>query len=45
MRQLLAERRPLYEEVADVVVPTDRIDPEQVTETVLAALDDLRAQS
>jgi shikimate kinase len=45
MRQLLAERRPLYEEVADVVVPTDRIDPEQVTETVLAALNVLRAQS
>ncbi|GAA4216552.1 shikimate kinase [Actinocatenispora rupis] len=40
MRHLLDARRPLYEEVADVVVPTDGIDPEQVAETVLLALSD-----
>ena len=42
MRHLLAQRRPYYEEVADVVVPTDGIDPDQVTEAVHAALTELR---
>ncbi|MGA8118049.1 MAG: shikimate kinase [Actinocatenispora sp.] len=40
MRHMLDKRRPYYEEVADVVVPTDGVDVEQVTETVLAALSD-----
>lgn len=40
MRHLLEARRPFYEEVADVVIPTDGIDAEQVAETVLLALSD-----
>ncbi|SDQ46552.1 shikimate kinase [Quadrisphaera sp. DSM 44207] len=34
---LLEQRRPLYEEVASVVVPTDGLTPERVAERVLAA--------
>ncbi len=45
MRHMLAQRRPYYEEVADVVVPTDGIGAEQVAETVLAALADPEVQA
>jgi len=38
MRQLLDERRPLYEEVASVTVKTDDVPPEAVAAAVLAAL-------
>jgi shikimate kinase len=38
MRQLLEERRPLYEEVATVTVKTDGVAPEAVAEVVLAAV-------
>ena len=34
--ELDAVRRPLYEEVADVVVDVDGVDPEQVTDRILA---------
>ena len=38
MRYLLDQRRPLYEEVAAVTVPTDGVTPEEVAATVLDAL-------
>ena len=44
LRAQLADRRPYYEQVADVVVPTDGIEPEQVVETILAALKDLEVR-
>jgi shikimate kinase len=39
LRHLLDQRRPLYEEVATVVVRTDGRTPDEVTAEVLAALD------
>lgn len=44
MRHMLDVRRPYYEEVADVVVPTDGIEAGQAAETVLAALSDPEVQ-
>lgn len=44
LRQQLAQRRPYYEEVADVVVPTDGIAAEQVAEMILSALTDLEVR-
>lgn len=44
LRRQLAARKPYYEEVADVVVPTDGIEPDQVVETILAALTDLEVR-
>lgn len=38
LKQLLDERRPLYVEVADHVVITDDLSPEQVTDQIVAAL-------
>ena len=38
LRGLLAERRPVYEEVATVTVPTDGRTPHEVAHAVLAAL-------
>ena len=38
LRRLDAERRPLYAELADVVVDVDGIGPEEVAEAVLGAL-------
>jgi shikimate kinase len=38
LRTLLAERRPVYEEVATVTVPTDGRTPAEVADAVLAAL-------
>jgi shikimate kinase len=38
LRRLLAERRPVYEEVATVTVPTDGRTPGEVADAVLAAL-------
>ena len=38
LRAMLAERRPLYEGVATVTVPTDGRTPGEVTDAVLAAL-------
>ena len=38
MKHLLDERRPLYEEVATVVVKTDGVPPDQVAAAVVAAL-------
>jgi shikimate kinase len=38
MKFLLEERRPLYEEVATVVVKTDGIGPDEVAAAVIAAL-------
>jgi shikimate kinase len=40
LRHLLSQRRPLYEEVATVVVNTDGRTPEEVTADVLKQLDD-----
>jgi shikimate kinase len=40
MRHMLAQRRPYYEEVADVIVPTDGRTPQEVAAAVLAALRD-----
>jgi shikimate kinase len=37
LRQLDAERRPLYEELADLVVDVDDLDPEGVVERIVAA--------
>jgi shikimate kinase len=39
LRQLLEQRRPLYEEVATVTVATDGLDPSMVAAAVLTALD------
>jgi shikimate kinase len=39
--RLMEGRRPLYEAVAAVTVPTDGLTPEQVARAVAAALDDL----
>jgi shikimate kinase len=39
LRTLLAERRPVYEEVATVTVPTDGRTPAEVADAVLAALE------
>lgn len=44
LRQQLAQRRPYYEEVADVVVPTDGTAAEQVAEMILSALNDLEVR-
>ncbi len=38
LRRLYDERRPLYEEVADVVVDVDEIAPDEAVELILAAL-------
>jgi shikimate kinase len=38
LRHLLDQRRPLYEEVATVVVHTDGRTPDEVTDRVVAAL-------
>ncbi|MEY9963903.1 shikimate kinase [Streptacidiphilus sp. MAP12-16] len=38
-RELMAQRRPLYSEVARVVVATDGLTPEQVADAVLTALE------
>jgi shikimate kinase len=38
LRRLSAERRPLYEELADVVVDVDGITPPEAVERILAAL-------
>jgi shikimate kinase len=38
MKYLLDQRRPLYEEVATVVVKTDGVTPEEVADAVLGAL-------
>jgi shikimate kinase len=38
MVRLHAERAPFYEEVADVVVDVDELDPEEVAERILAAV-------
>jgi shikimate kinase len=38
MRHLLEQRRPLYEEVATVIVKTDGITVEEVAAAVLGAL-------
>ena len=38
LKALLDERRPFYEEVALVTVPTDGRSPEEVVDAVLAAL-------
>jgi shikimate kinase len=38
MKHLLDERRPLYEEVATVVVKTDGVPPAEVADAVIAAL-------
>jgi shikimate kinase len=35
---MLAERRPLYEQVATLVVTTDDRDPEQVADAIDAAM-------
>lgn len=42
-QQLMAERRPVYESVATIVVSTDGITPAQVAEQIEAALADQRA--
>jgi shikimate kinase len=39
LRTLLAERRPVYDEVATVTVPTDGRTPGEVADAVLAALE------
>jgi shikimate kinase / 3-dehydroquinate synthase len=39
LRQLMAERRPLYEQVATITVATDERTPDEVAAAVLAALD------
>jgi shikimate kinase len=36
LKRLLDQRRPLYQEVADSLVETDDLDPDQVTELVAA---------
>ncbi len=41
LRHLMDQRAPLYDEVADVVVPTSGVDPVRVTEMVRAALAEL----
>ncbi len=41
LRFLLDQRAPLYEQVADVIVPTSGIDAERVSESVRAALAEL----
>jgi shikimate kinase len=38
LQRLYAERRPLYEELADVVVDVDGITPDEAVERILAAL-------
>ncbi|PLW74671.1 shikimate kinase, partial [Streptomyces sp. DJ] len=38
-RELMEARRPLYTEVARAVVSTDGLDPEQVADAVLDALE------
>ena len=38
MEKLVAERRPFYEEVADLVVDVDTLSPEQVADIVAAKL-------
>lgn len=38
LRRLYAQRRPVYQELAQVVVDVDRLDPTTVAERVLAAL-------
>lgn len=38
LRRLYAERRPLYEELADVVVDVDGITPDEAVERILAAM-------
>jgi shikimate kinase len=38
MKFLLEERRPLYEDVATVIVKTDGIGPDEVAAAVIAAL-------
>lgn len=38
LRRMLADRHPLYEEVADVVVDTDGLDPGEVADRVVAGL-------
>lgn len=40
MRHMLEQRRPFYEEVADVIVPTDGRTAREVADAVLAALRD-----
>jgi shikimate kinase len=40
MRHMLEQRRPYYEEVADVIVPTDGRTAREVADAVLAALRD-----
>ncbi len=37
---VLAERTPLYEEVADITISTDRLSPSEVVGAILDALDD-----
>ncbi len=39
LKALLDERRPLYSEVADVVIDTNRLAPEEVADRVIAELD------
>jgi shikimate kinase len=38
LARLYPQRRPLYEELADVVVDVDAVEPEQVVEQIMAAL-------
>lgn len=38
LARLNEERRPLYEEVADIVVDVDELDPDSTVERILAAL-------
>jgi shikimate kinase len=38
LRRLYAQRRPVYEDLAEVVVDVDRLEPAAVAERVLAAL-------
>lgn len=38
LSRLYEQRRPVYEELADVVVDVDGLDPDQVTDKVLGAL-------
>ena len=42
IRELIAERDPLYRDVADVVVSTDRRSPKHVAQDIVQAIESLR---
>ncbi|MGH3425729.1 MAG: shikimate kinase, partial [Nocardioidaceae bacterium] len=42
MKALLDHRRPLYAQVADHVVHTDGLDPQEVADRVIVWLEDVR---